>query len=157
MTDRRSSRRGFAGLIGRVVQSLNVLDRDQKVCCGITVSQCYTVEALARRGPMSINELSQEVGVATSTMSRVVDVLVRDGVLSRTGNQGDRRRVRVSLTAKGRGLGSELMRCLDEYSREVLSRIPSGQRKRVVSSLAVLADALEGVAPRRDKCSLSGR
>jgi len=153
MAAEKEAHKEFAGLIGRLVRNLNVLDRDQKVCCGITVSQCYTIEALARRGMLSMNELSREVGVTTSTMTRVVDVLVRDGIVRRKPNQDDRRQVCIELTGKGSKLAVGLTRCLNEYSWRVFHRIPAGHRERVFSSLALLADALEGVRLDGSKCS----
>jgi DNA-binding MarR family transcriptional regulator len=152
----RSAEKEFAGLIGRLVRNLNVLDRDQTVCCGTTVSQCYTIEALARRGNLSMNQLSQEVGVTTSTMTRVVDVLVRDGAVRRKRNPEDRREVRIELTGKGSELARGLTRCVDEYAKRVLGRIDAAERKRVLSSLRLLADALEEVRPQSGKCSFLG-
>jgi DNA-binding MarR family transcriptional regulator len=146
----------FSALIGRLVRNFNVLDRDQTVCCGITVSQCYTIEALARRGNLSMSGLSQDVGVTTSTMTRVVDVLVRDGVVRRKSNPGDRREVRVELTPRGKELAGGLTRCVDEYAKQVFDRIDAAERKRVLSSLRLLAEALEGVRPQAGRCSILG-
>ena len=156
MAGASSAEKEFANLIGRLVRDFNVLDRDQTVCCGITVSQCYTIEALARRGKLSMNQLSEEVGVTTSTMTRVVDVLVRDGIVRRRSNPDDRREVRIELTPAGGRLAGGLARCVDEWARQVLRQIDAGDRKRVLSSLRLLADAFEEVRSQGGKCSFLG-
>ena len=98
----------FSGLIGRLIRSLSLLERDQKNCCGTTMSQCYTIETLAQGGGLSMHELSKDMGVTMSTMTRVIDVLVRDGVVARGSNPEDRRKVCVELTAKGKDLARKL-------------------------------------------------
>ncbi|MFH1220275.1 MAG: MarR family transcriptional regulator [Candidatus Eisenbacteria bacterium] len=150
MKTESGARKEFSRLIGRLVRNLSLLDRDQKVCRGITLSQCYTIETLARRGTLSMKALSHEMGVTISTMTRVIDVLVRDGVVAREASPEDRRRVCVGLTDKGLDLARRLGRCSDDYSKQILSRIPSARRKDVLTSLGLLADATETV--RDDKC-----
>jgi MarR family transcriptional regulator, organic hydroperoxide resistance regulator len=143
----------FRGLIGRLVRGLNLLDWNTKSCCGTTTSQCYTIETLARGGTLAMNELSQEMGVSVSTMTRVVGILVRNGVVKRKTLPEDRRRVYVELTAEGRGISVRLNHCADEYSKGILKRLPAGRRKDVLMSLRLLADAVDEVRAGGCKCS----
>lgn len=146
----RSEYRKFSELIGCMIRKLSLLERDQKICCGTTMSQCYTIETLAQNGSLSMNQLSKQMGVTVSTMTRVVDILVRDEVVSRRGNPKDRRQVCIELTAKGKNLAKRLQDCADEYSRQILNVISAEQRAEVVKSLELLVDAVDGV--RDDKC-----
>lgn len=77
-------------------------------------------------------------------MTRVVDVLVRDGLLRRTRDERqDRRRVFVSLTQPGRRLAKKLQACADEYCERILMRIPRGRRDDVLQALGVRVEAID--------------
>jgi DNA-binding MarR family transcriptional regulator len=141
----------FSGLIGHLIRSLSLLERDQKICCGTTMSQCYTIETLAQKGTLSMNELAQHMGVTISTMTRVVDVLVRDGVVSRGSNPKDRRQVRIGLTDKGNDLARQLEGCSDEYSKQILNQVPPEHRGGVLKSLRLIADAIDKVRCEHSK------
>jgi len=153
MKAERSEYGEFSGLIGRLVRNLSLLERDQKICCGTTMSQCYTIETLAQKGTLPMNELSQHMGVTISTMTRVVDVLVRDGVVSRGSNPKDRRQVCIGLTDKGNDLARQLEGCSDEYSKQILNEVPPEHREGVLKSLRLIADATDKVRCEQGKCS----
>ena len=52
-------------------------DRDRICCHDLSVTQCYALEALVRRGPLTMNELAARLFLDKSTASRVVDALER--------------------------------------------------------------------------------
>jgi MarR family transcriptional regulator, organic hydroperoxide resistance regulator len=153
MKAQNRSHEEFRGLIGRLVRGLNLLDWSTKSCCGITTSQCYTIETLSRGGALAMRELSEQMGVSVSTMTRVVEILVRNGVVRRKTLPGDRRRVYVELTPVGRDISVRLNRCADEYSKQILKRLPAGCRKDVLRSLGLLADTVDRVKAEDCKCS----
>lgn len=145
MKTKDSNDNEFSLLVGQLVRKLNLLNRGQKVCYGFTMPQCYTIETLAQKGMLTMNELSQEMGVTISTMTRIIDILVRDEVVSRRTNPKDRRQVCIKMTVKGRNLALKLKRCSEKYSEEVLNQVPVGKRKEVVKSLEILNSAIEKV------------
>jgi len=138
----------FASLMSRLIRRLNLLNRDQKICYGLTLPQCGAVETLNQKGMLPMKELSQEMGVTISTMTRVIDILVRDGVVTRKENPDDRRKVCIHLTENGRVLASKLQKCSLDYSKEILNRIPEGERKKVLESLERLNRAIESMDKR---------
>jgi DNA-binding MarR family transcriptional regulator len=138
----------FSHLVGELFRKLNLLNRDQKVCYGITLSQCCAIETLEQRGLLSMNELSQYQGVTLSTMTRVVDVLVRDGVVRRESSPGDRRKVCIELTEEGKNLAQKLKKCTEAYTKEILDQIPVNKHGQVVESVELLIKAIESVNPK---------
>jgi DNA-binding MarR family transcriptional regulator len=90
----------FRETIGRLFQSFNALQRGEKRCFGVTMSQCMMLELLEQEGPKMVRELADRLGLDTSTASRVVDVLVRDGLLRRRRDEKrDRRPVPMSTAS----------------------------------------------------------
>ncbi len=136
--------REFHRTLTSAFRYLNVLQRGEKRCFGVTMPQCLLIEILSERGPMTVGELAEHLGLDTSTVTRLVDVLARDRLLSRYRDEnGDRRHVYVSLTAKGTDLGRQLIACADAYCGRILERIPEKNRAAVLSALDVLLEALE--------------
>jgi DNA-binding MarR family transcriptional regulator len=134
----------FREAITRLYQRFNALQRGEKRCFGVTMSQCVTLEFLQQEGPKTVCDLANGLGLDTSTVTRVVDVLVRDGLLRRVRDEKqDRRRVFVSLTERGRRLAEKLQACADDYCERILSRVPRSRRDEVLQALSMLADAID--------------
>jgi DNA-binding MarR family transcriptional regulator len=139
-----TSSRKFREIMSLVYQRFNALQRGEKRCFGVTMSQCVALETLHREGRMPVRELSQRLGLDTSTVTRLVDVLVRDGLAQRARDEaGDRRRVFVSLSETGRELASRLECCADDYCERILERIPAGRREDVYQALQHLVRAID--------------
>ena len=98
--DARALHRSLEDLI-RLIQ---FRDRDRICCHGISVSQCYTLEALVVAGPLRLNAVAGRLYLDKSTASRVVDGLVEKGHAERTRDPEDGRAVLVAATGEGRAL-----------------------------------------------------
>lgn len=134
----------FRETLSLAYRRVNALQRGEKRCFGVTVSQCVALELLLQQGAMTVRDMARDLGLDTSTVTRLVDVLVRDGMVRRARDEKrDRRRVFVSLTARGRSLAAKLERCADDYSERILKRIPPEMREDVVHTLRVLIEAID--------------
>jgi len=139
-----TSPRKFREILNLAYQRFNALQRGEKRCFGVTMSQCVALETLHREGPMPVRELSQRLGLDTSTVTRLVDVLVRDGMAQRARDEaGDRRRVFVSLSETGCELAGRLEGCADDYCERILERIPAERREDVFQALQLLVQAID--------------
>ena len=58
------------------------------------------------------------------TMTKLLDRMVRDGLVTRTQDARDRRVVRVALTSKGAALAEELIAAARQHEAGVLARFP---------------------------------
>jgi len=125
-------------------------DREEVCCFGVSVSQCYALEALQRRGPMSMGELAEHLCLEISTVTRVVDHLVREGFAERAPCSQDRRVCRVELTRRGRSLVGKIRGELVAEYQEVLRHIPQESREAVISAVSHLLSAF---TQRQECCS----
>jgi len=136
----------FRETLGLAYQRVNALQRDEKRCFGVSLSRCVTLETLLREAPLPVRELASRLGLDASTVTRSIDGLVRDGLVRRTRDErGDRRKVFVALTARGRTLARKLVLCADSYSDRILERIPAERREDVLYALGVLVEAVDGL------------
>jgi DNA-binding MarR family transcriptional regulator len=69
---------------------------------GLTPSQAEAVRVLAERGPLALLELGRLLVCESGSPSRLVDGLVRAGLVERVDDPTDRRRVTLTLTSAGR-------------------------------------------------------
>jgi DNA-binding MarR family transcriptional regulator len=139
-----SGPRKFREILSLAYQRFNALERGEKRCFGVSMSQCVALETLRREGPMPVRELAQRMGLDTSTVTRLVDGLVRDALARRTRDEkGDRRRVFVSLTEEGGELAGRLECCADDYCERILESIPAGRREDVYHALELLVKAID--------------
>ena len=84
-------------------------DRDRICCHDVSVTQCYALDALMRRGLVTMNELAAELCLDKSTTSRVVATLERKGYVARATHPRDGRAVLLTATASGKGLVERIL------------------------------------------------
>ncbi len=133
----------FVEIMSRFVQKIMAIDRAEKYCYGVTLSQAYLIDLLHRKNILSMNELSQEMGLATSTLTRVVDVLVRDEIVCRNASEQDRRKVCTCLTDKGKDLAKKLQACSEQFWSKIFFALPDEIKRQVPGNLAAILQVIE--------------
>lgn len=81
--------------------------RIQDTALGIGPAQLSALSVVVFGGPRSLNELAKAEQVRPPTMSRIVDALVKEGLVKREVNTSDRRAVTITSTEKGTRLMHE--------------------------------------------------
>jgi DNA-binding MarR family transcriptional regulator len=85
-----------------------------------------------------MTELSESSFLPPGSLTRLIDHLVEENLVYRRGDDVDRRRIRVHLSARGRRLHDRA----DEELRRILEDLPVGADLR--EQLGVLISALDG-------------
>jgi len=134
-------------MVQRLVRVFQLFERDQIKVHGFTSSQCYCLIEILKSGRLTMNALSDRVNLGTSTMTRVIDKLVRDEFIKRDRDEADRRMVLVSLTEKGMEEASKLNSSVNEYYKKIISSIPSGKVDEVLNAVSVLLKAFDIANP----------
>ncbi|MEP7013244.1 MAG: MarR family transcriptional regulator [Acidobacteriota bacterium] len=148
--DAADLQRSLSDLV-RVVQ---FRDRDRICCHDISVTQCYALEELIRRGPLTLNELAQVLYLDKSTASRVVDSLERKGYATRSPHPADGRALLLAATATGRALCERIEGDLVIEAQRLLVDIEPEARRAMALLLGRLARAVESRAScSTDDCS----
>jgi DNA-binding MarR family transcriptional regulator len=127
--------------LSELVRVYQFRDRDRICCYDVSVTQCYALEALVRRGPSGLNELATELFLDKSTTSRVVATLERKGYVSRAEHPQDARAVVLRLTAAGRRLHDRIRTDLLEQTKRVLADMDPVVRNSAPELLLRLARA----------------
>jgi len=91
---------------------------------GLTASQFEIILVLDEYGPITLKELGELIVCETSSPSRIIDTLVRRGLVQRAPDGQDRRAVSLLLTQEGQRLIPELRQidqAIDDGAREALN------------------------------------
>lgn len=96
--------RDLAGrLHGGAVRLLRMLRRGEEDD-SLSAPRLSALSVIASAGPMSLAGLAAAEQVKPPTMSRIVEALVTQGLITREAKAGDRRSVCIAITAEGRAL-----------------------------------------------------
>jgi len=107
----------------------------------MTLQQFRALTVLCEHGPQSAASLAAALGIAPSTLSRLANRLVRDGIADRVVDPDDRRAVVLSVTRRGARIAERVKAWrLGELSRH-FAELPRGDRSETARALA-LAGAL---------------
>ena len=140
-----------------LVRGYQFRDRERICCHGVSVSQCYTLDALDRHGPLSMGALASQLHVEISTMTRVVDYLVNNKLATRVTVPNDRRVCHVKISAKGRSLVATIRDQLVNEHEQVLRAIPAGSREAVITAMTSLLGAFRQRQSHLGECCDTGQ
>lgn len=143
--DTQASR--FYTAFAALARAYQFRDRESVCCHGLSVTQCYALEALERSGPLSMGQLAEHLWVELSSMTRAIDPLVEQGLATRREGSKDRRIREIQITSTGRRRMARIHADLVAEYREVLGRIPRESREVVIDAVGLLLQAFEGRAP----------
>lgn len=82
--------------------------------------------------------MAEHVGLSLPAASRLADVLVRRGLLTRQGQAGDRRRVLLSLTPRGRATLEEALAATEKALAARLKSTPRRELTQVIMAMQAL-------------------
>ena len=148
-TELRDHARALHEALSELVRVYQFRDRDRICCHDVSVTQCYAIDALVRRGASTLNDLARELYLDKSTASRVVATLVRKGYVRRAAHPADGRAVVLSVTTSGRRVHDRIRGDLIAEARGLLEDFEPEVREasaRLILRLARAAAARAGVS-----------
>jgi DNA-binding MarR family transcriptional regulator len=74
----------------------------------VTDAQCAVLDFISKNQSCTMGQLSKGLEVSLSTLTGIVERLVRDGYVLRLRDENDRRLVRVKLTPQGAAVAEDL-------------------------------------------------
>lgn len=133
---------GLRAVISALVRRFALSERADVLCCGLTVAQAATLEALRGGEPVRLGPLARRLGITPSTLTRNLARLFADGLLTRDADPQDGRAARVRLTAAGERSAARVERQELAFAEGVLARLGETRRAEVLRSLSELLAAV---------------
>ena len=100
-TDERVEYGEVFGLISRVARNLEHIQRMTIKESGLTPSQFFLLQTLHKQGDIPLKDLAEACNCTRATITGMVDVLEREGLVKRLPNPHDRRSLLAGLTPEG--------------------------------------------------------
>ena len=116
----------------------------------LTSTQVEAIFALEDR-PLRMGELAEHLGLAESSVTRLMDRLEGTGMVRRASPPGDRRSVHGTLTPKGRRAIAAIRKQRHVVLSAILSTLDPDERDRFVALHARVAEGLERTKQRLTK------
>lgn len=110
---------------------------------GVTVRRWRILMVLMTSGPCNMTELRNKSLIEQSALSRVVDQMERDNLVTRRPKFEDNRIIEVFLTDKGRQSYFELIPAARTYADSIVEGMPSRERQALLKSLKKILQNLE--------------
>ena len=143
-------------LLHRARQSANTLLARELARHRMTPRQFVLMQAIAANPDCRQTDLGSETGVDRSTVAGIVARLAERGLVERAAAAEDRRARSVRLTTTGRQLLRRCRQGAAAAERDLLERLPSGDRRRFQSALEILAGVRPPDPPRRGRGPRAG-
>jgi len=105
---------------------------------GLSIPQFRALTFLKRNEGASLGPLAEHLGLSLPSTSRLVENLLRRGLVLRTSSPNDRRRLTLALTDDGREIVRIARKGTQGQLAQLLSRLPPGKRVEIVAAMTTL-------------------
>ena len=120
----------FGELLKQFLIDLQSLFRSHTKDLKITMPQVMLVSSIPTDG-IDMTSLAQQIGVDNSTMTRLVGVLIKDGIVVKNKNPRDGRSMLVLLTKRGESLQYKLEVEIDKFGSDLFRKVPMEDQEEV--------------------------
>jgi DNA-binding MarR family transcriptional regulator len=148
----------FSRRMSDLVRRLQLMEREEKQQLALTLPQSHALHALMDAGSLRMQELAGTLGLAQSTVTRLVAPLKRMGLLDRRPDRNDGRATRAFLTEKGTAIVDSLETSDRTLYHSLMERLDPTRRAEVIAAIVLLHEAVLDVAWEAQKeITRSGR
>lgn len=127
----------------RIFKAVETYSRSVEARFGITGPQLWALWELGRSAPLSLKDLAERMHLTPSTVVGVVDRLILKELVIREQDSVDRRRVCLSLSAKGQSLFAQAPNPAQGQLILGLQKLEPGQLKDLNQGLEFLVEVME--------------
>ena len=106
---------------------------------GLTEQQWRVIRASFEHGEMNAQELAQRSAILGPSLSRILNRLESDGVLTRRTAEGDLRELTIKLSAAGKRLHNKVQPMLNKHYNALAEQIGSRKAKQLTDLLEFVA------------------
>ncbi len=114
---------------------------------GLSIPQFRALIFLYRNPGASLSDVADHVGLSLPSMSKTIEGLVSQKLVSRRTRRGDRRYVRLRLTQEGQSVMSRARKSTESRLREALASLSKSEQASVIKGLEALRPLFAGATP----------
>ena len=125
----------FGELLKQFLIDLQSLFRTQFKKLDLTLSQIILISSIPTDG-IDMTTLSIKIGVDNSTLTRLIDILMKKGIVQKNRSSQDRRSYIISVTKKGELLQSKIEDEIDSFVGKLFSNTRLEDQEELKKSLS---------------------
>lgn len=130
-------------LIRQVDLKINQHINNEVKKIGFTVPQVALIKVLSRNEKMKLGDLSEEMNLANSTISGIVDRLEANGMVERIRCSEDKRVVYVALSKKGKAFAAQFRGIINEYFEGMFQGVSKEKIDVILKGLETLVKVID--------------
>ena len=142
-----------AGKILQVIPEITHFLRDEVRQYGkprLSLSQLRTLYFLEHHPESSLSEVAEHLDVTRPTMSGAIERLVKQGLVTRTGDPQERRRILLSLTSAGGKYQQQVYQTLLGCIEQRLGSLSEEEISQIMAGLLLLETVLCGIGSQNN-------
>ncbi len=112
---------------------------------GVGVQEWRVMAALAAHGPQRLSDLAALTSIDLSTLSRLVGRMTKSGLTERARADGDRRELRIGLSAKGSKTTRAIIPTAQRYEQVALGGLSAADSRKLKQLLVKVYANLDGL------------
>jgi DNA-binding MarR family transcriptional regulator len=120
--------------------------QDVAFCEGVTFHQFMILDAVARKKELNMAELHTLLAVEKSTTTRLINPLIKKGLLKREKARHDSRAITLTLTDEGKETHQKVSLCLAGFFQKVTKNIPEGKKDQILEAIRIFIRAIKNSA-----------
>ena len=125
----------FSELLKQFLIDLQCLFRTQLKHLNLTLPQIMLISSIPIDG-IDMTSLSKKLGIDNSTLTRLIRILLENGIVKKTSNPIDKRSIIVSLSRNGESLQLKIEKEMDLFISALYKNIPMENREELNESLS---------------------
>ncbi|HZG15422.1 MAG TPA: MarR family transcriptional regulator [Candidatus Bathyarchaeia archaeon] len=129
--------------VQQFIRLFGILEQTETPCgFSMSLSQVFAMQEL-EKSSMSMKELAEKLRLERSSVSRLIDSLVKGGFVSRELNEQNRREVVLRLTEKGERSMETLREQSIRFYESILSNVETNEQHKVLEGFQIFTAALK--------------
>ena len=134
--------RELFSLLSDLSRAIRCCQQEAIFCENVTFTQFFILDLVSSNGTLRQGELHEILSVEKSTTTRLVQPLVRQGLLIREKSDRDSRAINLRLTKKGESVLENVWACLSRFVEGIRRGIPEERRSEVFESVKTFLNAM---------------
>ena len=127
----------FGELLKQFLIDLQSLFRTSTKKLNLTLPQIALISSIPIDG-INMSTLSHRIGVDNSTLTRLIDILIRNKIVRKIRNPNDSRSFIILLTKNGEKLQYKIEQEIDRFGSKLYSKIPMEDQDEIKEVLSTL-------------------
>ncbi|MGE0175090.1 MAG: MarR family winged helix-turn-helix transcriptional regulator [Oligoflexales bacterium] len=139
-------------LVTHLAKALRCWQQDDLFCEGLTFGQFTILDLVAQAKELSQSELQDRLSVEKSTTTRLLEPIVKKGLLVKRKSSEDQRSIILELTSNGEKTYEKINLYQRNIFQALMKQIPTTKRKEVLEGIELFTKALENCCLSKPCC-----